>query len=66
MRNFFRRSLGRLHRKIANTTVRGYERYLYIQSPLELTLAINADNSSGNSAIATTLLCISQFADIIV
>ncbi|KAI0805157.1 hypothetical protein GGR55DRAFT_698536 [Xylaria sp. FL0064] len=64
--NFFRRSIDRLHRKIANTTTRGYERYLYTQSPLELALATNADKGSGNSAIATALLCISQFADIII
>ncbi|KAI0401614.1 hypothetical protein F4802DRAFT_618819 [Xylaria palmicola] len=63
---FFQRAIGRLHGKIANTLVPGCERYLYTQSPLELALAVNAGTDGGNSAVATALLCISQFADIIV
>ncbi|KAI1427322.1 hypothetical protein F5Y12DRAFT_184810 [Xylaria sp. FL1777] len=65
MSNFFRCSMDLLHKKIANMTIRGYERYLYTQSPLELALAINADKGGDDSAITIALLCISQFADII-
>ncbi|KAI1311174.1 hypothetical protein F5Y03DRAFT_411036 [Xylaria venustula] len=63
--NFFRHSVDRLHRKIADTTTQGYERYLYTQSPLELAIAVNADKSNGNSAVAIGLLCISHFAEVI-
>ncbi|KAI0105678.1 hypothetical protein GGR51DRAFT_571618 [Nemania sp. FL0031] len=62
---FFQRSMDRLQRKIANTQLKGYERYIYQQSPLELALATIGKNNK-SSAIATALLCISQFADIII
>ncbi|KAI3318102.1 ketoacyl-synt-domain-containing protein [Xylariaceae sp. AK1471] len=66
MSTFFDRSIDRLHKSITKTSPRVHELHLYKNSPLELALAIKADLSGGSSAVATALLCISQFADVIV
>ncbi|KAJ2982823.1 hypothetical protein NUW58_g6364 [Xylaria curta] len=52
-------------RKIANASLQGYEQYLYKQSPLELALTATASKDGGSTPVAMALLCISQFADII-
>ncbi|KAF2970682.1 hypothetical protein GQX73_g2915 [Xylaria multiplex] len=63
---FFQRCMERLHGKITNTPAPGYQRYLYTQSPLELAVTASADKSRCSSAVATALLCVSQFAGVII
>jgi hypothetical protein len=57
--------MDRLHMGITRTSLPEHKLYLYKNSPLELALAAKADLSGGSSAVATALLCISQFADTI-
>jgi len=68
MTAFFSTAMERLGRAIADTPLREHGSYLYKSSPLDLALAMKENISSdggGSTAIATALLCISQFADLI-
>jgi hypothetical protein len=68
MTTFFSTAMEELARAIADSYLRENGSYLYKSSPLNLALAMKEDISSGSggsTAIATALLCISQFADLI-